>query len=99
MTRRELYWQYDTRSALTPINFVANLWAHGNSVVHSGDPWRQPGSTFGLFAFRPGSHSAFENDFPAMRLDRDAVGVDQRTAPECFFDLLPDLRRLWFESR
>src|SRR5205814_2463785 len=64
------------------------LWAHRNSVVHSGDPWRQPGGPFGFFAFRPGSHSASEDDFAAMRLDHDAVGVDQRAAPECFLDLL-----------
>src|SRR5438477_12539843 len=48
-------------SALTPINFVLNLWAHRNSVIHSGDPWCQPGSAFGLFALRPGSHSASED--------------------------------------
>jgi hypothetical protein len=84
---------------LTPINFVLNLWAHRNSVIHSGDPWCQPGSAFGLFAFRPGSHSASEDDVAAMRLDRDTVSIDQRAAPECFLDLLLDFHRLRFEPR
>src|ERR1700730_13185152 len=76
-----IIWHYDIGSALTTINFGLNLWAHRNSVIHSGDPWRQPGGTFGFFASCPGPHSAFEDDFAAMCLDRDAVCVEQSAAP------------------
>src|SRR5436853_7300179 len=65
---------------------VADLWAHRNLVVHSGDPGRQPGGAFGLFAFRPGSHAAFEDDLAAVGLDRDAARINQRAAPESFLD-------------
>src|SRR5205807_3507033 len=74
-----------------------NLWAHRNSVIHPGNPRRQPGGTFGFFAFRPRSHGTSKDDLAAMCLDRDAVGVDQRAAPECFLDLLLDLLRPRFE--
>jgi hypothetical protein len=76
-----------------PIKFSLKLWTYDNSVIHSDDPWCQPGGAFGFLPLRPGSHVASKDNLTATCLDRDTIGVDQCAAPERFLDLLLDLRR------
>src|SRR4051794_17679845 len=63
-------------------------------IYHRGHSRRLPGSAFGLLAFRPGSHSAFEDYLASVCLDGDPARIDLGTAPEGFFNLAFDLGRL-----
>src|ERR1700719_3211304 len=47
-----------------------------NMIYHPGDSRRLPSGTFGLLAFRPGSHSAFEDHLAPVCLDGDPAGID-----------------------
>ena len=46
------------------------LRTYGDSVIHSGDAWCQPGGSFRLLPFRPGSHGTSEHHLAAVRFDR-----------------------------
>src|ERR1700724_3287842 len=92
-TRQGLNWHCRGGVALTPIKFSLKLWTHDNSVIHSDDPWCQPGGAFGFLPLRPGSHVASKDNLTATCLHCDTIGVDQCAAPERFLDLLLDLRR------
>ena len=59
-------------------------------AFHVGDAWRRPRHTFGFMALEPGAHSATQNNFAAIGLDNDAIGVDLSVALE---------RLLYFCSR
>src|ERR1700730_3698232 len=64
-TRQGLNWHCRGGVALTPIKFSLKLWTHDNSVIHSDDPWCQPGGAFGFLPLRPGSHVASKDNLTA----------------------------------
>ena len=72
-------------------NAAAVLRSYSDPVVHPGDARRRPGGALRLLTLGPGAHRALEDDRAALRLDRDAVGVDLRAAPERLLDLALDL--------
>ena len=83
-----------TDSALTPINLVLNLWAHGNPVIYSSDSAAsQAARSASSRSAQDRTHAALQDDLSAVRLDRDPVGVDQRAESECLLDLLLTARR------
>jgi len=66
-------------------------------IYHPGHSRRLPGGAFGLLAFRPGSHSAFEDHLACVCIDGDPARVDLGTATKGFFDLALDLG--WLDAR